>query len=207
MNNQFKSLKGTGKRKALSNLVVIQKITDILEEMVTDIPQTNEKYLQFPEERVNEIIMSASLKSAAYSGALAVPPGPYGFLTILPDLYGVWRIQAQMVVDIAGVYGRDCNLTKEHMIYCLFKQAVSQFLRDVIVRCGTKIIVKSITKGMMKQILRKIGIHVTGKSAGRAVSRWMPVIGIIGAGGYSFYDTRNVGKNARELFNQSIACA
>lgn len=189
------------------DISVVEKIIATIEKAVSEVPKTNETYLQFPEERVSRIIMSASFKSAAYSTTLALPPGPLGVLTIIPDLYLIWKIQAQMVADIAGVYGRDCNLTKEHMIYCLFKQVVFQIARDVAVRFGTRMLVKSISSGMMKQIFRKIGINIAKKSANRAVSKWIPVIGVLGAGAYSFYDTKTVGENARELFKELSVCA
>jgi len=32
-------------------------------------------------------------------------------MTILPDLFGIWRIQAQLVADIAAVYGKTGFLT------------------------------------------------------------------------------------------------
>lgn len=36
-------------------------------------------------------------------------PGPLGLLTILPDMYAIWRVQAQLVADIAAVYGKTGN--------------------------------------------------------------------------------------------------
>ena len=45
-----------------------------------------------------------------------MPPGPLGWLTIAPELLAVWKIQAQMVSDLAGVYGKAATLTREHMV-------------------------------------------------------------------------------------------
>jgi len=55
------------------------------------------------------------------AGTLALPPGPLGWMTILPEMVGVWKIQAQMVADIAALYGKTATLTQEQMLYCLFK--------------------------------------------------------------------------------------
>jgi hypothetical protein len=52
-----------------------------------------------PYERAKEITQKACAKAAAVSGGLALPVGPLGMLTVLPDLIIVWRIQAQMVVS------------------------------------------------------------------------------------------------------------
>jgi hypothetical protein len=48
-------------------------------------------------------------------------PGQLGLLTVLPDLVAMWRIQSQLVSDIAAVYGKTANLGREHMLWCLFK--------------------------------------------------------------------------------------
>ena len=58
----------------------------------------------------------------------------FGMLTVLPDLIAIWRIQAQMVSDIAGLYGKEVALTRAHMVYCLFRHATTQVARDVVVR-------------------------------------------------------------------------
>ncbi len=73
---------------------------------------------------------------AVLSGSLALPPGPFGMLTVLPDLYLIWKTQRQMVADIFALYGRTAELTRMHMLYCLFRHAASQVLRDVAVRTG-----------------------------------------------------------------------
>ena len=45
-----------------------------------------------PYERSKEITQKACAKAAAVSGSLALPVGPLGMLTVLPDLVIVWRI-------------------------------------------------------------------------------------------------------------------
>ena len=78
------------------------------------------------------------------SGSLALPPGPLGFMTLLPDLYLIWQTQRQMVADIFGVYGRSAELTRTHMLYCLFRHAASQVLRDVAVRGGQRMVIRQL---------------------------------------------------------------
>jgi len=187
----------------LKNESTTEKIISLLENIVFVIPQTSEKPLINPKKRVAEIISSSARNAAFVSAGLAIPPGPFGIITILPDLYLIWKIQAQMVADIAGVHGKNCNLTKEHMIYCLFKQAGANAIKEMYVKCGSKIVVKSLSHSAVKQLLKKIGINISGKSAGKAASRWLPVIGALGIAFYSYNETKTVGLNASQLFNQS----
>lgn len=131
-------------------------------------------------------------------------PDPLGMLTLLPDIVGVWRVQAQMVSDIAAAYGKTSTLTKQHMVYCLFKHSAAQLLRDVIVREGARYLVLPVTLQMMRSLVSKIGVKVGERTFGKAVARYAPVVGAVGVGAYAYYDTKNVAKTAIELFSSDL---
>lgn len=133
-----------------------------------------------------------------------MPSGPVGMLTIIPDLVTTWRIQRKMVVDIAGAYGKQGPLTKEQMIYCLFKHSSAQVTRDLAVRVGTHMVFKRVSQHFIERSLRRIGIKLAQRIGGRVVARWMPVVGAVGIGAYAYYDTASVGKTAIDLFRSDI---
>jgi len=180
------------------------QLTDAILKLVSTIPETNEIVSVHPEMRAKDIARAASLKASAISAALAIPPGPLGMLTIIPDLLAVWKIQAQMVVDIAAAYNKKANLSREVMIYCLFKHAASQAVRDLVIRAGERYLIKRASLRVMQSILQKVGIKVSQKVAGKGVSRWLPIVGAIGVAGYAYYDTNGVAKAAMELFSGEI---
>jgi uncharacterized protein (DUF697 family) len=138
----------------------------------------------------------SATRAAALSGALALPPGIFGMLTVLPDLVAIWRIQAQMVADIAGLYGREVELTRAHMVYCLFRHATSQLARDVVVRAGERLVFRQMSGGALRSVLSSVGMSITQRVAGTAASRWLPVIGAVAVAGYAYYDTLQVAKTA-----------
>jgi len=137
------------------------------------------------------------------SGALALPPGPFGMLTVLPDLYLIWQTQRQMVADIFGLYGRSAELTRVHMLYCLFRHAASQVLRDVAVRTGQRMMMQQLSAGALKHVVSKIGANVTRRLTGRAASRWVPLAGAAAVSAYAYWDTLQVAKTARRLLTTS----
>ena len=120
-------------------------------------------------------------------------------LTVLPDLLAIWRIQAQMVSDIAGLYGRDLQLTRSHMLYCLFRHAASHVTRDVVVRAGQRFVVRQLSGGALRSLLTSIGISVTQRIAGTAASRWVPVLGAAAVATYAYFDTLQVAKTAMRM--------
>ena len=138
------------------------------------------------------------------AGTLALPPGPLGWLTILPELIAVWKIQARMVADIAGIYGQSASLNREQMIYCLFRHTAAQALRDVVVRVGERYLVRHASLRVMQAVARQVGISVTQRSLSKLMGRWVPVVGAMGVAGYAYYDTGKVAETAIELFQRGI---
>jgi hypothetical protein len=157
-----------------------------------------------PLRRAQSLSRIAALKAAGISGGFALPPGPLGMATIVPDLVAIWKLQAQMVADIASTYGKKAYLTKEQMLYCLFKHAAAQAVRDFVVRVGERVLIRRVSLRVFQNAARKVGVKITQRVAGRAISRWLPIVGAVGIGAYAYYDTGNVAATAIELFSNDI---
>ena len=157
-----------------------------------------------PNSRSRAIAGKAAIKAAGVAGTLALPPGPMGLVTIIPDLIAIWKIQNQMVVDIAAVFGKEATLTQEQMLYCLFKHSAGQVVRDVVVRAGQRVVVKGISTKVVQKALKEIGVRLAHRTTSKAVARWMPIVGAVGVGAYAYYDTAQVGKSCMELFSKDI---
>ena len=108
-------------------------------------PRRETRPVADPDREADVIAKTAARQAAVLSGSLALPPGPLGFVTVLPDLYLIWKTQRQMVADIFALYGRSAELTRMHMLYCLFRHAASQALRDLVVRTGQRIVVEQLS--------------------------------------------------------------
>ena len=171
-------------------------VADAIENIVSNVPATRAKASRHPGSAARALARKSATRAAALSGALALPPGIFGMLTVLPDLVGIWRIQAQMVADIAGLYGKEVELTRAHMVYCLFRHATSQLARDVVVRAGERLVFRQMSGGALKIVLNSVGMSVTQRVAGTAASRWLPVIGAAAVAGYAYYDTLQVARTA-----------
>ena len=182
-----------------SKLPLIDMVIDAIEEIVTGVPESREHAVERPANAARTLARKAAARAAAMSGALALPPGIFGMLTVLPDLIAIWRIQSQMVVDIAGLYGKEMELTRTHMLYCLFRHAATQLTRDIAVRAGERFIIRQLSGGALRSALTSVGIVVTQRVAGTAASRWIPVAGAAAVAGYAYFDTMQVAKTAIRL--------
>ena len=180
------------------------KVSAAILEFIGRVPHSGERKSRDPVRSSRRIVNTAAAKAALTAGSLALPPGGLGWLTILPEMIAVWSIQSQMVADIAGIYGQKSSLSREQMIYCLFRHTAAQAVRDLVVRVGERFLVRQVSLSAFQAIARKVGVRVTQQSIGKGLARWVPIIGAVGVGGYAYYDTAKVGQTAIELFGREI---
>ncbi|RYD14566.1 MAG: hypothetical protein EOP90_13065 [Lysobacteraceae bacterium] len=176
------------------------RLGDVVLELASYVPASRERATSGPHAHAERLANAAAKRAALAAGTLALPPGPLGWLTILPELVAIWQIQRQMVADIAAAHGASAELTRSQMLYCLFRHAAAQALRDVGMQVGARLIVRDLPLRTIERVAAKIGVRLSRRVAGRGVSRWLPVIGAIGVGAYAYYDTRQVARTAIALF-------
>jgi len=191
-------------RGALQERELLDKLFRILFRVIHEIPTSTEKETIEARARSRKLISEASFKAAAISGALALPSGPLGWLTILPDLAAIWRLQAQMVADIGAVFGKQGKLTEESMIYCLFRHAAAQVVRDLVTRMGERVVVRHTSLRMAENVLEGIGIRIVHRVARGGLWRLLPAVGALAVAGYAYYDTEQVGQTAIEFFSKDV---
>ena len=185
---------------------VDREVTGAIERVIADVPpsRSHEVAPADADAAAAKLARDAAQRAAIVSGSLALPPGPLGMLTVLPDIYVIWRIQRQMVADIFGLYGRSAELTRTHMLYCLFRHAASQVLRDVAVRAGQRFVLQQLSSGALRGALAHIGVAVSKRLAGTAASRWVPFAGAAAVASYAYWDTLQVAKTARRLLGPAL---
>jgi hypothetical protein len=183
---------------------VLDKLFRTLLKVVNDIPQSKEKQTDHALSRAREVVASASLRAAAISGSLALPSGPLAWLTIIPDLAAIWRLQAQMVADVGAVYGKRGKLTEESMIYCLFRHAAAQLARDLVTRMGERVVVQRVSWHVAESVLANIGLKIVRRIGRGGMWRLLPIVGALAVAGYAYYDTEQVGGTAIDFFSRDI---
>jgi EcsC protein family len=180
------------------------KVADAILDLVIRVPATSEAAIKLPQARAQTIGRAASRKASLLASSMALPPGFIGWLTLVPELVAVWKLQSQMVSDIAGVYGKSAQLTREQMVYCLFKHVSAQLVRDVVVRAGERFLVQRASNAFLQSLVKSLGIRVTQNLVGKSASRFVPLLGAIGVGAYAYFDTSQVARTAMELFANDI---
>lgn len=171
--------------------------------LVLNVPDSTEAMREHPAARAHAIARAAARNASVVSGSLSLPPGLLGWVTVIPELVGVWKLQAQMVSDIAAVYGQRQTLGREQMVYCLFKHVSAQLFRDVVVRVGERVVIQQASLKVLQNMAQQIGVQVSKAVLTRSASRFVPLLGAVGVGAYAYYDTLQVAKTAVSLFEQT----
>ncbi|HVN36182.1 MAG TPA: hypothetical protein VMU96_13135 [Casimicrobiaceae bacterium] len=174
-------------------------VSGVIERVISEVPAPQVERSADPGAAADDVARSAARNAAMLSGSLALPPGPLGMLTVLPDLYLIWKIQRQMVADIFALHGRAAELTATHMLYCLFRHMASHVLRDIAVRAGQRAIVRQLSSAALTNALGNLGVTVTQRVVGTSVGRWIPLAGAAAVGAYAYWDTLQVAKTARQV--------
>lgn len=177
-----------------------EKTINLIFELITEIPDSLHCATDDPDAKVKSLIQQASFKAATVSATLSIPAGFTGILTAIPDIAAIWRIQAQLVADVAATYGKLAVLTREAMVWCLFRHSAASLLRDLAVRTGSRIVVQKLSSTALKKIIEKVGLKISSSLVSKTILRAIPAIGAIGNGAYAYYDTTEVGKTAASYF-------
>ncbi len=180
-------------------------VATALLDLVVSIPKSAERTNPDPDAKARSLAAAAAMKAAGISALFALPPGPLGLVTVLPDLLAIWRLQRSLVADIAAAYGKSAYLQKETMIYCLFKHGSAALMSDLVVRVGERYLVRRAALKAAQGILEKIGLRVTERMIGKGLSRFIPVISAVGVGYYAYNDTKRVADTAIEIFSRDFA--
>ena len=181
------------------------RITAAILDFVSEVPDSKIDSSKQPATEARRLANRAAQRAALTAGSLALPPGPLGWLTLLPELIAIWKIQGQMVSDIAAAYGRHGSLGREQMMWCLFRHTAAQAFRDLVVRMGDRLIFRRMSFGVAQRVAKQVGVKLTQRTLSKGLSRWLPVIGALGVGAYAYYDTGQVASTAIEMFESEVS--
>lgn len=172
---------------------------------VTRVPRSNEAPAADPLARSRFLEKRAARMTAALSAAAALPPGPIGWLTLLPELAAIWRIQAQLVADVAGAYGRPGAVTREVLLHCLFAHSIDRPLGGFVARAGERLLVRTASYRSLQPVVRSIAARLSRRTLGRGIARFVPVAGSVAVAAWAWRETAHVARNAREVFSLDVA--
>ncbi len=173
-------------------------------DVVTRVPSSDEPPAADPVARTRALTRRAAGATAALSAAAALPPGPVGWLTLLPELAAIWRIQAKLVADVAAAWGRPEAATREVLLHCLFAHSIERPLGGFVVRAGERLMVRTASYRALQPVARSIAARLSRRTIGRGIARFVPVAGSAAVAAWAWRETSHVARNAQEVFSREV---
>ncbi len=190
-------------RMSKKNLAT-QSVSGLLTQVISQVPEPRLSGSPSDEDYIRKLIKHSALKSSSVSAALAVPGGVVGLVSALPDIAMVWRIQSQLISNIAAAHGKSAQVTREQMLWCMFRQMAVGVMKEVIVQQGSQYLVRTMSDKALKSILGKVGHGIVRSQGSRAMGKVVPLLGSVSAGALTYYDTWRVGRNAHRLYSGEL---
>ena len=193
--------------------VLMTPMTRALTQLTGGVPRTNEPKAMRPEQRAEIIARRAAGQVAALTASTLNPDELEAMFDYVPNLISAWRIQAQMVADIASAFGRKEPISHEELTACLMthltKTAVREYSknRPIAHPCDaltlTDLVQRASEKGVQLRgkVLQHIGQAVLERAIDNALSKLAPLAGTAVACANSLFDTEAVARTAVEFFS------
>ncbi|MCB1180084.1 MAG: hypothetical protein KDK36_21075 [Leptospiraceae bacterium] len=157
-----------------------------------------------PEEIVISLIRKYSLKAGLLSFTANILPSPISELAIIPEVYGLLRLQSRMIKDIAALYGKEKSLAKNIIFYCLFNREKTNLWERSLKMVGTRVLIRGGSKHYLYDFLEEWETGLSQKIASLKIKKIMPLVGSAAGGTIAYLDTRAVGLTASRIFSREI---
>lgn len=182
----------------------VEQIGNAILELASRVPHSSEPIAPRPAFRAGQLAATAQRKTAAVSALAALPPGPVGLLTLLPEMVVVWRIQSQLVADIASAHGKAHLLWPDLMLHCLFRHSAGRALGGLVVRAGERLLVRNASYRSLQPVVRAVAGRVARRTFARSAARFVPGLGSAAIAVYAWRDTAEVARTAIDVFSHEI---
>ena len=158
-----------------------------------------------PEGEIPEaMIASASHQAFAISTAAALPPGPLGLMTIIPELMAVTKVQMNLIYRIAAYYGKQGQVNATLILLIFANEAGLAIGRHIVTRVGTRILIRTLGEESARTAARSVAARIGTRLAKKALGRWVPVVIAPVFGLFSKRLTARIGREAIKLFSLDI---
>jgi len=122
-------------------------------------------YSQYPEKRptsleVGHLINDYAKMNFAISGSMSLIPGPFGLLSVVPELALITNNQISMIYDIGMAYGKEKRLTKELLLGVTIA-AIGSSSGGLLVMHGSKVVVKKSSVKVFQNVVKILAGKVT----------------------------------------------
>jgi hypothetical protein len=149
----------------------------------------------------DEMIDEAAGRAFKISTVLGLIPGPIGFVSILPEVVALTKLQVDLIYRIARYYRKAEAVNREIVLLMLANVMGVAGGEALIRKAGTALVIRSANTAVVRALARKVGRHVIDTAIEKAVGRWIPVVTAPLFGYFSRSLTRKIGREAKRVLS------
>jgi hypothetical protein len=149
----------------------------------------------------DEMIDEAARKAFKISTALGLIPGPIGFVSIIPEVVALTKLQINLIYRIARHYNRRETVDEEIILLILANVMGVAGGEALIRKAGAALVIKSANTRAVRALARRIGTRIIDRAAEKAIGRWIPLLTAPLFGYFSRSLTRRIGMEANRLLS------
>lgn len=155
-----------------------------------------------PSGKPDDMIDEAAQRAFKISTALGLIPGPVGFLTILPEVVALTKLQINLIYRIARYYNRS-EIVNQQIVLLILANVTGVAGGEALVRkVGTTLVIRTANARLAKNLARKVGTHIIDAAVEKAIGKWIPVLTAPLFGYFSRSLTRKIGQEAKRLLSE-----
>lgn len=181
-----------------------EQMMGLFEQVMQERKTVHQSDPSLAQQSSDSIIGSYSNINAAISGTVSLIPGPMGMLAVVPEIMKIMQNQVSMVYDIGASYGKEAVITKEVLLGVVIG-ATGTAATSLLVMKGSTVLVKRATLSTFQRVIAQLSGRVTQQALKSAIGKWLPGVGAVAIAAWSYYMTRQIGKQAKEIFEKDIA--
>ena len=182
----------------------IQIIIPLFEESIENRKKYYLENERPTKEHVEGIMSSCSKTNGAISGISGMAPGPFGFLTIIPELKFTIENQIVMIYDIGVANGKEEHMSKETVLALAMQSGFGAAGINALARQGEKILIKKASVKVFQQMAKVLGIKLSAGVVKSAVAKFVPLLGGVAIGIWVKYTTTKIGENSALILSKDI---
>ncbi len=152
---------------------------------------------------VDALITSYANQNALIAGAANLVPGPWGALTVIPEITLIVRNQIQMVYDLSVAQEKEAQLTS-HTLLAIFATVTGGGAISLAAVKGGRLLVKRASLRVMQRVIAWLGGRIAQKVLKAFVARYVPILGAGAMAIWARQSTIAMGKKAADLLSKEL---
>lgn len=188
---------------------IAKKISEYLEGAFDAVALTRRQHFEAnpnarpPKADIDRIISRYANQNALVAGAANLVPGPWGALTIVPEITLILRNQIQMIYDLGVAHGKEAQLNARLLLAIFYTVTGGGAISLAAVK-GGQLLIRRASLRVIQRIIVWLGGQITQRALKAFLAHWVPIVGAGAMALWARQSTVSMGRQASKLLQNKV---